>query len=442
VIVVAVVLFAVAGAFGAGVAKRLDPFGADDPATESVIADRQLQQAGYRETDVVVLIRGIDARATTGRARIERMSRRLQRDTDVASVASFLNTGSRDFISRDGHSTYLAVGLNATDDHGRQDAGGRIAESLAGAPGVSVGGQALAERQVNKQVEHDLRVAELYAFPILFPLSLLFFRSLVAALLPLLVGGLAIVGTFLALRIASELTSISIFALNVATGLGLGLAIDYSLFIVSRYREELARTGPGLEAMRRTLGTAGRTVLFSSLTVAGALVSLLVFPQRFLYSMGIAGFFVALIAAAISLTLLPAVLALLGDRVNALAPAFLARRAERDARPLAAGFWYRLARLVSRFPAPDRGCRGRTAHRARRSIHRCEVHLRRRAGVAHVRQRPPGRRRASNRLRPVSGYSDHACRQRRSTERGAGRSPRCPNAGGRRGAPAAQARRR
>jgi uncharacterized membrane protein YdfJ with MMPL/SSD domain len=350
-VVLAVILFALAGALGAGVANRLDPFGADDPATESVLADQQLQKAGYRETGVVVLVRGIDATAAAGRERIEQITHRLRRDRDVASVASFLSSGSRDFISRDGGTTYLAVALKPTDDRSRQDAAGRIADSFANARGVSVGGPALAELQVNKQVERDLRIAELYAFPILFLLSLLFFRSLVAALLPLLVGGLAIVGTFLVLRVASELTSVSVFALNVATGLGLGLAIDYSLFIVSRYREELARTGPGFEAMRRTLGTAGRAVLFSSLTVAGALASLLVFPQRFLYSMGIAGFFVALIAAAISLTLLPAVLTLLGSRVNALAPAFLARRAEREARPLATGFWYRLARLVSRFPA-------------------------------------------------------------------------------------------
>jgi len=233
----------------------------------------------------------------------------------------------------------------------RQDAAGRIADSLTGERGVSVGGPALAERQVNKQVERDLRTAELYAFPLLFLLSLLFFRSLVAALLPLLVGGLAIVGTFLVLRLASELTSVSIFALNVATGLGLGLAIDYSLFVVSRYREEIAQTGPGTEAMRRTLGTAGRTVLFSSLTVAGALASLLVFPQRFLYSMGLAGFFVALIAGAIALTVLPAVLALLGWRVNALSPGFLTRRAERDAQPAQEGFWFGLAQLVMRFPA-------------------------------------------------------------------------------------------
>ncbi len=232
----------------------------------------------------------------------------------------------------------------------RQDAAGRIADSLTGERGVSVGGPALAERQVNKQVERDLRTAELYAFPLLFLLSLLFFRSLVAALLPLLVGGVAIVGTLLILRAATELTSVSIFALNVTTGLGLGLGIDYSLFVVSRYREEIARTGPGLEALRQTLGTAGRTVLFSSLTVAGALASLLVFPQRFLYSMGIAGVAVSLLAAANALTALPAVLALLGSRVNALAPEFLARRAERDARPAQEGFWYRLAQLVMHTP--------------------------------------------------------------------------------------------
>jgi uncharacterized membrane protein YdfJ with MMPL/SSD domain len=349
VVTVAAGFFVLSAALGAGVASRLDPFGVDDPATESVVAEERLEEAGFRETSVVVLVEGADPRAREGRERIAAITRMLERDPDVASVTSFLTTGTRDFVSRDRDSTYLVVALAPTDDRGRQDAAERIAESLA-EPGVMVGGSALAERQVNEQVERDLRTAELYAFPLLFLLSLLFFRSLVAALLPLLVGVLAIVGTFLTLRIASELTSISIFALNVATALGLGLAIDYSLFIVSRYREEIARSGPGLEAMRRTLGTAGRTVFYSALTVAGALASLLVFPQRFLYSMGIAGFFVSLFAAAIALTVLPAILALLGRRVNAVAPAFLARRAERDARPAQEGFWYRLAQLVMRFP--------------------------------------------------------------------------------------------
>ena len=163
-------------------------------------------------------------------------------------------------------------------------------------------------------------MAEMFAFPILFVLSLLFFRSVVASLLPLMIGAMAIVGTFLLLRVASELTSVSIFALNLTTGLGLGLAIDYSLFIVSRYREEIAKSGPGPEAMRRVMTTAGRTVFFSSLTVAAAIASLTIFPQRFLYSMGLGGSLVALLAATVALTVLPAVLTLLGTRVNSLAP--------------------------------------------------------------------------------------------------------------------------
>ena len=127
------------------------------------------------------------------------------------------------------------------------------------------------------------------------------------------------------------------FALNLTTGLGLGLAIDYSLFIVARYREEMERFGPGAEAMRRRSPPPGRTVLFSSLTVAAALASLLVFPQRFLYSMGLGGSMVALIAAAVALVVLPAVLVLLGHRVNSLAPTLAAApRGERESRSLTA----------------------------------------------------------------------------------------------------------
>jgi uncharacterized membrane protein YdfJ with MMPL/SSD domain len=342
VLILAGIFFVIAGALGAGVADRLAPYGANDPATESVKADDLLKDAGYRPTGVVVLVRGVD--------RAGPVSRKLRASPDVAAVADYRSTHSREFISKDGRFTYVAASLKETDDIALADAADRIVDELDGMPGVTVGGPDVAFREVNKQVETDLRTAEMFAFPLLFLLSLLFFRSLVAALLPLLIGGLAIVSTLLMLRLVSELTSISIFALNLVTGLGLGLAIDYSLFIVSRYREEIARSGPGPQAMRRTLQTAGRTVLFSSLTVAGAIASLIVFPQRFLYSMGIGGFCVALIAAAIALIVLPAVLTLLGPRVNSLTPAFLARRAERDARPAHEGFWYRLSQLVMRQP--------------------------------------------------------------------------------------------
>jgi uncharacterized membrane protein YdfJ with MMPL/SSD domain len=352
VIVAALIGAVVAGVLGAGVADRLQPYGADDPATESVRADERLEDAGFHDLGLIALVRGVDVSSRQAERRVGALAARISRDPAVGQIADYYNTGSPAFVSRDGRSTYLAVDLKPSDDKARSDAAKRIADRLEGSPGVTLGGPDLASEQVNKKVESDLRRAELLAFPLLFLLSLLFFRSLVAALLPPLIGGLAIVATFLMLRVASEFTSMSIFALNLVTGLGLGLAIDYSLFMVSRYREELARSGPGLEAMRRTMATSGRTILFSSLTVAAALVSLLVFPQRFLYSMGIAGALVALIAAVLALVVLPAILGALGTRVNALAPAFLQRRAERDARPAESGFWYRLSRLVMRRPAP------------------------------------------------------------------------------------------
>jgi uncharacterized membrane protein YdfJ with MMPL/SSD domain len=349
---IAIVFFVLAGALGGSVASRLDPYGADDPATESVKARQQLENAGLREPAVLAVVSGAPVGAPASRARVEALERSVRRRPGVNSVTGYYDTGSPVFVARDRRATDFAITLHTTGDKRWQEEGADIADSLSAHPGVVVGGAAVAQEQVNKQVENDLRMAEMLAFPLLFLLSLLFFRSLVAALLPLMIGGLAIVGTFLILRIASELGSISIFALNLTTALGLGLAIDYSLFVVSRYREEIAVDGPGLAAMRRVLATAGRTVFFSSLTVSAALASLLVFPQRFLYSMGLGGALVALFAALISLTVLPAVLTLLGTRVNALSPKFLQRRAEADARPDESGFWYRLSRFVMRRPVP------------------------------------------------------------------------------------------
>jgi uncharacterized membrane protein YdfJ with MMPL/SSD domain len=350
-VILAAIFFVIAGAAGGSVAKHLDPYGADDPSTQSVIADDRLEAAGFRDVSVIVLIENASPTQAAGRQRIAAIEQQVQRDRNVQSVVGYAETKSPDLLSKDGRTTYLGVTLKPTGDKELQDAGKQIKDELAGQPGVTVGGYALATEQVNTQVEHDLRIAEILVFPLLFLLTFWFFRSGVAALLPLMIGGLAIVGTFLILRIASEFGSISIFALNLTTGLGLGLAIDYSLFVVSRYREEIARVGPGAEAMKRTMATAGRTVFFSSLTVAAAMASLIIFPQRFLYSMGLGGALVALLAATIALTVLPAVLALLGNRVNSGSPKFLQRRAEREATETESGFWYRLSRLVMRRPA-------------------------------------------------------------------------------------------
>ncbi|HEV2774123.1 MAG TPA: MMPL family transporter, partial [Solirubrobacteraceae bacterium] len=249
---------------------------------------------------------------------------------------------SNPFVSRDGRSSFVAVYLRSGADG--EAAGARIERRLAGLRGVLVGGGAVAGPVVGDQVSEDLAKAEMLACPLLFLLTLVVFRGAVAALLPLFVGLLTIMMTFLGLRLFNEATALSIFALNLAIGLGLGLAIDYSLFVLSRYREEMEQHGPGREALTRTLRTAGRTVVFSSLTVAAAMLSLLVFPQRFLYSMAISGSLTALAAGLISLVALPAVLMLLGPRVDALAPKRWRRRHVSTER----GFWYRLSHGVMR----------------------------------------------------------------------------------------------
>jgi RND superfamily putative drug exporter len=352
VLLVAVLGAAVAGAFGFGVAKRMSPYGADDPATQSVQASNRYQRAAGHLIDpgVVALVSSGEVHRAAARARVNQVASELRRAPDVALVRSYYTTGNPAMVSKDGRSTYVLAYFKPLSDRALKDVAQQIENRFQGQPDVKLGGLAVASAQVNTGVGHDLAHAELLAFPIILLLSLLFFRSLVAALLPPLLGGLTIVGTFFALRVVTSFADLSVFALNFVTGMGLGLAIDYSLFMVSRYREEGAKSGFGAEALRRTLQTAGRTILFSSLTIAAAIASLAVFPQRFLYSMGIAGALVALLAATLSLTVLPALLAVLGPRVNALAPKRLQRAADRDARPAQEGFWYRLSRLVMRRP--------------------------------------------------------------------------------------------
>lgn len=221
----------------------------------------------------------------------------------------------------------------------------RVATRLEGMRGVAAGGAALATAQVNARVQHDLTHAEELAFPVLFVLALVVFGGVVAAAMPLLCGILAILGSLLLLRGLDSLTPISTYALNIVTAAGLGLSIDYSLLLVSRYREELARTGPGPEAIRATLRTAGRTVAFSSVTVGAAVATLAVFPLGYLRSMGIAGGLVGPLAGLIALTVLPSLFWLLGPRVNALS-----LRRTRRPEEAGQGGWYRLAHWLMRRP--------------------------------------------------------------------------------------------
>ncbi len=266
---------------------------------------------------------------------------------------------------------------------------------------VRVGGFAEVFRQVNTQVEEDLLRGELLAFPIVLLLTVLVFGSVVAAGLPLVVGILAIVGTFLVLLVLSSLTQVSIFSLNLTTGMGLGLAIDYSLFVVSRYREELRAGRDPHNAVVRTVQTAGKTVAFSAVTVAISLSALLVFPLAFLRSFAYAGIGVSLLAGAVSVICLPALLAVLGPRVNSL------RLWRRDPKPVGEGVWHRIAMVVMRRPVPIAIVVMRPAPRAGHPVPAHPVRAARRPRAA-------ARPRRAGRCRTTSGRGSRRTRAERS----------------------------
>lgn len=323
----------------------------DDPSAEAVTARNAVVAATgtYAAPQLVALVRlGAPADSADGQARIRAVAREMQHP-GVAAVVAYEPGGDRRLVSRDGRSTYL-LATYKEDDRGATDA---IEDRMRTFPWVTLGGGAIAAPQVGDQVSADILRAELIAFPLLFLLSLLVFRSAVSALLPLAVGGATILLAFLAIRlINAHVNPMSIYALNLINGLGLGLAIDYSLFMVSRFREELAAGRSREEALAVTMRTAGHVVFFSAVTVAAALAALIVFRQRFLYSMGVGGALCALIAAGVSLTLLPALLGALGERVNAGGPRRWKEAIAREAAGERSGFWYRHSQRVMRRPVP------------------------------------------------------------------------------------------
>jgi uncharacterized membrane protein YdfJ with MMPL/SSD domain len=320
VLISAFVVFALAGAIGGPVATILksdDDF--EDPSAQAILAREELTAAtgASPAPDVIALAPREKLDATTA----------ALKDPAVAVV----RPGD---VSKDGKQAFVVAFFK--DGADREATVDRL--TAAAPPGVRLGGGAVANVQGPKQVSEDLARAEMLAFPILFVLSLLVFRGFIAALLPLAIGMTTILTTFALMRGINEIEPMSVFALNLIIGLGLGLAIDYSLFIISRFREEMLEQGETLAALRTTMATAGRTVFFSSVTVAAAAASLTVFPQRFLFSMGVGGALVALVGMVVALTLLPALLAVLGGRIG------LPREVSDD------GFWYRLSHAVMRRP--------------------------------------------------------------------------------------------
>ena len=352
------VVVVAAGAFGGSAITRLNSGGFDDPDAESTRAAKVLaDEFGTGDPNLVLLVTAKGGRVDDPAvaAAGEALTRRLAAEPDLAQVVSYWATGAPALKSTDG-SQALVLGRITGDDEGLDERAAALTGAYARDDAtlrVQVGGQAQVFREVGEQVESDLARAESIAVPITLLLLVLVFASAVAGALPLAVGGFAIVGTLLVLRVLAQLTDVSIYALNLTTALGLGLAIDYSLFIVSRYREELRAGREEADALVVTMATAGRTVLFSAATVAVALLALLVFPLYFLRSFGYAGIAVVALAAIGALVVLPALLAVLGRRVDRLRLPIGRRRAAAVAtREPEAGLWHRIATSVMRRPVP------------------------------------------------------------------------------------------
>ena len=345
----------VAGAVGHDVESHLKAAGFTDSASESEQATQLLRDSlGYDPNPAIVLVvrapdgGRLDVNDPSVRREVDRVSDAMAKVQHVGHVVNPLRErqAAAALIARDGNSLAITGHLSTADV---EDAGGVAAEDVAeiaasSSLDVAQGGFAQGFNETNDQTRKDLTKAELIAFPVLALLLLFVFRGVVAASIPLLIGVISIVGTLLVLRIMSGFVDTSLFALNIATGLSLGLAVDYALLMVSRYREELAADGATREAHRRTVQTAGRTAVFSGLTVAAAMAALIVMPQRFLYSMAVAGASVAVLSSVIAILVVPSLLALLGTRIDALS----IRRG--PAVSDTSDGWYRLARGVMRRP--------------------------------------------------------------------------------------------
>jgi RND superfamily putative drug exporter len=349
-----------AAVWGTGVFSQLTGGGFEDPDSESTRAGEvAAAELGREGSDVIVLYRSDDL-TVDDPAFETAVSESLAGlpDDVVEASTTFWATQAPQLVSEDRHATYAVLTLTGDEDQ-RADGLDEIAADLqADGLETSIGGGIAINRDITDMVSSDIAKAEMISMPILAVLLVVIFGSLAAASLPLAIGGVAILGAFTALRGFAQITDVSIFAVNVVTIIGLGLAIDYGLFMVSRFREEMRRNGRGKDgvedALARTMATAGRTVAVSGITVAISLAGLLIFPQVFLRSMGFGGMSAVLIAMVSALTLLPALLAMLGPKVDSLSLRPMFRRLFRrgPARPAGDdhGAWARIAHSVMRRP--------------------------------------------------------------------------------------------
>ncbi len=350
-ILIGTVIFAIAsGAFGGKVVDKLSSGGFSDPNSESVRADTILQeQFGGGNPNLILLITAnegsVDDPEVVGAG--QALTKKLGAEPEIEQVFSYWSLGSPPPLRSGDSSQALILARISGNEDEVNDAATRLFPLYTtdeGPISVGVGGYAEVFREVGEQIESDLAKAEALTFPIVLILLVLIFGSVVAAGTPLAMGALAVVGTLFILRIMVSITDVSIYALNLTTAMGLGLGIDYSLFIVSRFREEMRAGLDPHAAVIRAVETAGRTVLFSGLTVAISLAALMVFPLFFLRSFAYAGIAVVTLACIGAIVFLPALLAALGPKIDKLV---LFHREPKD---VGEGFWHRVAVIVMRRP--------------------------------------------------------------------------------------------
>jgi len=340
----------VAGVIGSGMFGSLKSQGYDDLNSDSATVDQLLKSDfDTRDASAILVIdtfASIDDPESVAAA--NDLLTNVAKEENIESIVSYWNTGQESLKSYDGNAglalVYFEAGLDTEqaaatakviqDTYDKESAGTR----------AYVGGIEVLYEAINSQIKGDLLIAEAIAIPLNVLMLLFVFGAAVAAGLPMVVALGSIAGSFFVLYIITQFTDVSVFALNLITGLGLGLGIDYALLIVNRFREELARTNDVNASVIKTVTTAGRTVFFSGLTVALVLASMILFPQYFLKSFAYAGVGVVLFAVLASMIALPAVLALLGHRVDK----WKIRRG--DLSPKDSGAWSTLATAVMKRP--------------------------------------------------------------------------------------------
>ena len=349
-------LIALSSVWGFQVFGNLKGGGYDNPNSDSATVTELLgSEFGVDPAEVIVLA-DLPGQANDLNADgmpkyfelVTALSDDLSQVEGVKSVLNYYTLGSpASLVSADGKLIYLLVDLE--NGISQTEAVATIVDEFTGdyqGAKVHIAGFGAVTKAINETIESDLIRAETIAIPIVLILLIFVFGSLVAAGLPLFVGGLAIVGSFFVVWGVSNFTDVSIFALNLITGLGLGLGIDYSLLVVNRFREERAAGKSVEEATAITVATAGKTVVFSGLTVALVMLSMWFFPQYFLQSFALAGFTVVTIAVVGAAIAVPAQLSLIGDKVNSI------RVFRRDLTPKDKGIWEKIARFTMRRPLP------------------------------------------------------------------------------------------